>query len=112
MRRFQAQGRNSGFRCAHCGLAVPPLEGGCRNHCPRCLYSLHVDVFPGDRAAECGGLLEPVGVDYHAKKGWVIVSRCQRCGETRRNKAALDDPLMPDDYERILALSRARERQD
>ena len=31
------------------------------------------------------------------KKGWVIVHRCRRCGEVRRNKAALDDPRQPDD---------------
>lgn len=26
-----------------------------RNHCPNCLYSLHVDIEPGDRESECGG---------------------------------------------------------
>nr|MDQ3398430.1 RNHCP domain-containing protein [Deinococcota bacterium] len=56
---------------------------------------------------DCGGVLEPVGVDYSAKKGWIILSRCRRCGEVRRNKAALDDPLLPDDYEVLIALSRA-----
>ena len=25
-----------------------------RNHCPNCLYSLHVDIEPGDRESECG----------------------------------------------------------
>lgn len=80
--------------------------GGCRNHCPHCLYSKHIDINPGDRASECGGMLEPIGVDYSAKKGWVIVSRCQRCGELKRNKAALDDPQLPDDYDTLIALSR------
>lgn len=51
-------------------------------------------------------MLEPIGVDYSAKKGWVIVSRCQRCGELKRNKAALDDPQLPDDYDTLIALSR------
>jgi len=107
VRRFTAQGTNHGFTCRHCGLDVPPLANGSyRNHCPRCLYSLHVDVFPGDRASDCGGLLEPASVDYSGKKGWVIVHRCARCGEVRRNKAALDDPLMPDSYERLVELSR------
>ena len=105
-RQFTGQGRNTGFACAHCGAQVPPLANGSyRNHCPCCLYSLHVDINPGDRLSDCGGLLEPVGVDYSGKKGWVILHRCARCGETRRNKAALDDPAAPDDYACIVALS-------
>jgi hypothetical protein len=105
-RRFIAQGTNSGFTCAHCGFAVPPLQNGSvRNHCPRCLYSLHVDVFPGDRAEHCHGLLEPIAVVHSGKKGWIIVQRCQACGAERRNKAALDDPT-PDDFAEIIKLSQ------
>ena len=107
MRRFTAQGTNEGFECAHCGAAVPPLANGSyRNHCPHCLYSLHVDVNPGDRASECQGVLEPVGVDHSGKKGWIILHKCRRCGAMRRNKAALDDPEVPDDFEVLLELSR------
>lgn len=105
-RRFTVQGTNEGFTCAHCGLAVQPLaNGSVRNHCPACLHSLHVDVFPGDRASDCHGLLEPVGVERHPKKGWMIVHRCQTCGFVGRNKAALDDPAQPDDYAALVALS-------
>ena len=107
MRRFTAVGRNSGFQCANCGREVPPLGGpGCRNHCPHCLHSRHVDINPGDRANDCGGLLEPVGVVVDSRKGYVIVHRCRRCGEVRRNKAAPDDPQAPDDFELLLELSR------
>ena len=106
MRRFTAQGANEGFTCLYCGREVPPLmNGGCRNHCPYCLFSQHVDHFPGDRANPCRGLLEPVGVEYSGKKGWIVVSRCQSCGEARRNRAALDDPACPDDIELIIQLS-------
>ncbi len=106
MRRFVAIGTNQGFACAHCGAEVPPLANGSyRNHCPACLHSLHVDVNPGDRASDCGGLLVPVGVEQSGKKGWVIVHRCERCGAVRRNKAALDDPVHPDDLEVLAALS-------
>lgn len=106
MRRFIAQGANNAFACVHCGAEVPPLDNGSyRNHCPYCLYSLHLDINPGDRANECKGVLEPIGVAYNGKKGWVILHRCQRCGETRRNKAALDDSVS-DDYELIVALSK------
>ena len=107
MSRFTVQGTNNPFTCLHCGREVLPLENGSvRNHCPHCLYSLHVDVFPGDRASECGGLLEPIGVEQSPKKGWVLLHRCQQCGFEGRNKAAPDDPVQPDDYGKILELSR------
>ena len=36
------------FRCAHCGKEIHPEGAGSqhRNHCPHCLYSLHVDEEP------------------------------------------------------------------
>jgi DNA-directed RNA polymerase subunit RPC12/RpoP len=106
MRRFTVSGTNNAFICAHCGAEVLPLtNGSVRNHCPACLHSVHVDEFPGDRASECHGLLEPVAVDFDAKKGWIVVHRCAKCGATRRNKAALDDPQQPDDYALIVQLS-------
>lgn len=107
MRRFIGQGKNTAFTCVNCHQHVPPLASGSyRNHCPYCLHSLHVDINPGDRASDCGGMLEPIGVDYSGKKGWVIISRCRACGEEKRNKAALDDPVAPDDYDLVVQLSR------
>jgi DNA-directed RNA polymerase subunit RPC12/RpoP len=107
MRRFTVQGTNTAFTCTHCGCQVQPLENGSvRNHCPECLYSLHVDDFPGDRASTCGGILEPVQILQSGKKGWVVLHRCQKCGAERRNKAALDDPNQPDNWDAIIALSR------
>ena len=106
MRRFTVQGRNTAFTCVNCGAEVPPLVGGgLRNHCHACLHSLHLDVNPGDRASDCGGLLVPVGVLQSGKKGWVIISRCRKCGMTRRNRAALDDPSSPDDWSLIVELA-------
>ncbi len=108
MRRFIGRGANLGFTCAVCGAEVPALANGSyRNHCPHCLHSLHVDVNPGDRASDCGGVLEPVAVEHSGKKGWVVVHRCRRCGEVRRNRAALDDPACPDDYAALVALASA-----
>ncbi|CAN5754266.1 RNHCP domain-containing protein [soil metagenome] len=106
MRRFTAIGTNVAFTCDACGAAVPPLANGSyRNHCPACLHSRHVDVHPGDRANECGGLLEPIGAEQSGTKGWVVVHRCRRCGEIRRNRAALDDPSVPDDIDVLIELS-------
>jgi hypothetical protein len=38
------------FVCVHCGKEVKPLGYTSRDHCPFCLWSVHVDVNPGDRA--------------------------------------------------------------
>ncbi|GGI95632.1 RNHCP domain-containing protein [Alicyclobacillus cellulosilyticus] len=101
--------RNEGFICAKCGREVPPAKGTCRNHCPFCLFSLHVDVFPGDRAADCGGLMRPVEVIRHPRKGFQVVHRCERCGHTSRNILLLEDPVCPDDLERALTIMTCRE---
>lgn len=105
-RRFTVQGTNNAFTCEHCQATVPPLSNGSvRNHCPHCLHSKHVDVFPGDRACDCLGVMAPVGLEQSGKKGWVIVHRCLRCGQSGKNRAALDDPV-PDDWDTLIALSR------
>jgi DNA-directed RNA polymerase subunit RPC12/RpoP len=84
------------FICAHCGRAVPEGGASVRDHCPWCLRSLHVDRVPGDRAAGCGGLMDPVGIDLGGRAEVVVRYRCRRCGHEQRNRAALDaDP--PDD---------------
>ncbi len=98
---------NEGFVCAHCGASVEPTaHDGPRNHCPFCLYSMHVDINPGDRANRCRGLLAPVGVETSGKKGFVIVYRCERCGEHARAKATSKSTVQPDNFEAIVALSQ------
>ncbi|GAA5501989.1 hypothetical protein Dxin01_01728 [Deinococcus xinjiangensis] len=108
-RRFTVQGTNNAFTCEHCGADVLPLQNGSvRNHCPVCLHSKHVDIQPGDRASTCLGDMEPVGLEQSGKKGWVILHRCTQCGFVGRNKAALDDPQQPDDWDAMIALTRPR----
>ena len=41
------------FICENCGEKVGQLGYSCRNHCPKCLHSKHVDINPGDRAEKC-----------------------------------------------------------
>ena len=96
---------NEAFTCEHCGREVPSSHKTCRNHCPFCLHSKHVDRLPGDRANPCKGLLVPVGYHNHSKKGLMIDFRCQRCAEETRNIALLDDRRQADDFEQILALT-------
>ena len=95
---------NQGFACLNCGRKIKALTNGSyRNHCPACLYSLHVDIKPGDRAQSCGGLMMPVGLAYKPKKGWQIIHRCQRCGGRSRNKVALDSQ-QPDNLDLLARL--------
>ncbi len=95
---------NETFTCDACGRAVPTRSKGCRNHCPFCLVSRHVDIFPGDRLNDCQGLMDAVDYELDSKKGLMLVFRCRRCQQRTRNMAATQDPLAPDDYERILNL--------
>ena len=81
------------FICENCGKKVPKLGYSCRNHCPHCLHSKHLDINPGDRAEDCHGILEPVSVEINSKKGYMIIFKCKKCGEIRKNKTAKDDDM-------------------
>ena len=94
------------FICKNCGLEVKPLGYTSRNHCPRCLYSLHVDINPGDRACECGGLMKPVKALPDPKKGFIIIHKCTVCGEIHRNKAAHEAKVQPDNIDLIISLTK------
>lgn len=78
------------FVCEKCGAEVK--GNGYTNHCPYCLYSKHVDVNPGDRAASCGGLMEPISIE-NGRKGFVITSRCQKCNHEKKNRVSSDDNM-------------------
>ncbi len=53
---------------------------------------MHVDVHPGDRAASCRALMEPVALLYE-RGAFIVVHECTRCGCRRRNRAGPDDNL-------------------
>ena len=96
---------DSGFICAHCGREVEPLGFTSRNHCPFCLWSLHVDINPGDRANTCGGQMEPIRTEPDARKGYVIIHRCTKCGEIHRNRAAHEAKVQPDNIKLLIKLT-------
>ena len=81
------------FTCRNCGWAVNPLGAGTghRNHCPNCLHSVHLDIEPGDREADCGGIMEPVAVWVRKNGEWAVIHRCKRCGQLSSNRIAADD---------------------
>ena len=79
------------FICKHCGSQVEKLGYTSRDHCNKCLYSLHVDIEPGDRLNECRGLLRPVNVLNTGKKQMQIEYVCTKCRTRVRNIVAADD---------------------
>ena len=89
--------RDEGFKCVNCGEEVLPLNYTARDHCPKCLCSLHVDNNPGDRASKCLGVLRAIDIEKSKKDTLKIVYKCSKCGEIKKNKAARDD-----NYEAIL----------
>ena len=80
--------RIENFVCENCGFEV--VGDGYTNHCPKCLWSKHVDVFPGDRGESCGGLMRPVGLKIENGKE-TIVHKCEICGGIRLCRASKND---------------------
>lgn len=87
---------NEVFTCMNCGWTVVPEGAGSnhRNHCPNCLTSKHVDVEPGDRESDCGGMMEPIATWVRNNGDWAIIHRCKWCGELSSNRIAADDNPM------------------
>ncbi|PJJ27251.1 ribosome biogenesis GTPase [[Clostridium] celerecrescens 18A] len=81
------------FTCKVCGTLVVPEGAGSRhrNHCPKCLSSIHIDNDPGDRASLCKGIMEPVSVWVRKGGEWAIIHRCRMCGALSSNRIAADD---------------------
>ncbi len=78
------------FVCKNCKTKV--IGNGYTNHCPKCLFSLHVDINPGDRAETCRGLMEPI--NFELRKGnYILTHKCLACGKIKRNKLLSEDNL-------------------
>ena len=101
-KKWQAPG--APFRCAQCRHLICLSDGiGTlhRNHCPFCLWSLHVDTKTGNRASSCHGRMEPVGLTFkhngfdkydRPRVGDVmLVHFCKACGTININRIAGDD---------------------
>ena len=89
MKQFQKN--DNEFICVNCGTKVEKLGYTSRDHCNKCLCSIHVDINPGDRANDCLGLLVPYSCLPSTKKGYVITYKCEKCGKFHNNKTAEDD---------------------
>ncbi len=97
MKKFTMKDEN--FICENCGQSVEKLNYTARDHCPYCLYSKHVDIFPGDRQNTCQGLLKPIGIEKF-KDTYKILYKCKKCNQNHKNIMANDD-----DMELIISLS-------
>lgn len=119
---YNARMSETSFTCCHCGktaLYTDSMGTQHRNHCNNCLWSKHVDTTPGDRAATCGGCMEPIGVtlkregtDKYGKEKLgdvMLIHRCTTCGLININRIAADDPeqLMMDVFEKSTSLPQA-----
>ena len=93
---YKTHGCSDSFVCKVCGRLVVSAGAGSshRNHCPYCLSSLHLDNEPGDREANCGSIMDPIGVWVRKNGEWAIIHRCRRCGHLSSNRVAADDNPM------------------
>ncbi|MBQ6011592.1 MAG: RNHCP domain-containing protein [Alphaproteobacteria bacterium] len=78
------------FTCAHCGAEV--LGNGYTNHCPKCLWSQHVDNNPGDRQSNCGGMMRPISVEQKGGE-FIITHKCEKCGKVIKQKTSANDDM-------------------
>lgn len=93
------------FICENCGKEV--IGSGFTNHCPVCLYSKHVDIFPGDRALlrqgsagqACESMMIPISAEQSGGE-WLIVHRCLKCGKMQKNKISKQD-----DFDEVIKIS-------
>ena len=85
---------NESFECINCWKQVPLASKTCRNHCPYCFVSLHVDRdIPWDRASCCKWVMYPK--EYELKNSdYRILFVCSKCWKKHWNKCAVDDDIV------------------
>ncbi len=88
MKRFNEVDQE--FICDNCKKKINKLNYSSRDHCNYCLYSKHVDIFPGDRASLCKGNLIPIDIEKH-KDTYKVIYKCDKCNMIRKNVVANDD---------------------
>ncbi len=77
------------FTCDHCKAKVTGT--GYTNHCPKCLYSKHVDdLVPGDRKSTCLSLMKPISTQVKAGK-FILFHQCLKCSKISRCKTSPED---------------------
>lgn len=87
------------FVCEKCNENIK--GDGYTNHCPKCLWSKHVDINPGDRAQTCGGMMKPVKVEME-KGEYLLTHRCEKCNFERRKKVERED-----NFDEVIKISKS-----
>lgn len=84
---------NEAFTCIYCKTSVEQASKTCRNHCPMCFVSLHVDGdIPGDRNTLCHGTMYPIAYEWKSDDVKILF-QCTKCTKKHRNKRADDDAI-------------------
>lgn len=99
---------DSGFVCSHCGREVEPLGYSSRNHCPYCLWSLHLDETPVTALRNAAVRWSRFPQSPIRRRAMSSPHRCTKCGAVRRCRAALGDSktsAVTDDVELIIKLT-------
>ena len=78
------------FVCGNCNREVPIGNVMIRDHCPFCLWGRHLDNVPGDRSANCGGLMKPLSFSFGGGTRWIHYE-CIKCAHNFRVRAHPDD---------------------
>lgn len=71
------------FTCPYCGLSTDGQDR--RTHCPDCLNAVH----PRDRSR-----MAPIAVGVPREGEWVLIHRCDQCGELTSTPAQHDDNVL------------------
>ena len=85
---------NESFECINCWKLIEPARWTCRNHCPYCFVSLHLDdKIPWDRKSNCKWKMFPI---EYIISNWTIkiTFKCEKCGHIHKNKVSEDDDLI------------------
>lgn len=85
---------NEWFICINCKKEISPAQKTCRNHCPYCFVSMHVDgETPWDRNTACQGIMYPTTFEI-ANWEFKILFECIKCWKKHRNKSSADDEIL------------------
>ena len=49
-----------------------------------------MDIYPGDRAEKCGGMMKPIFIEK-GSGGYIIIHKCMLCRQKQRNRVGKED---------------------
>ena len=52
--------------------------------------------------------MDAIKVEPDPKKGYIIIHKCRKCGEIKRNRAAHESKVQPDDIDLIIKLTAGK----